>query len=226
MAERLKQLLENHPIFSRLGDDLLTNTIECALSRHYQAGEYVTYYGDVWPYLLIVASGCLEVAKESCDGKQLVALTLKEGEAFWGLAFFNDDMETPVLVQARENSEVYLWARDQILPFLLESPLALWDLCQQIVSRMNQASQIVENLAFKPMAKRLACLLLDMFSESSETSLKRTMTLDDIAARVGSSREEVCRALYQFADKNLIEITRTEFSLVNKDGLAYLADQQ
>ncbi len=32
-----------------------------------------------------------------------------------------------------------------------------------------------------------------------------------VAARVGTTREMVCRALYNFSDKKLIEVTRTEF---------------
>ena len=226
MTNDLKPLLAHHPVFSKLGAEGLQTAVEIALSRHYGAGAFITYGGDVWPYLMIVASGCLEVIKGSEDGKQLVALTLDRGEAFWGLAFFSDGVRTPVSVRAREDSDAFMWRRDQMVPLLLSDPEAMWTLCQLMINRMNQASQIVENFAFKPMAKRLAGFLAEMFAESGETSLKRTLTLDDIAARVGSSREEVCRALYQFSNQNLIEITRTEFSLMDKAGLLRLADQE
>jgi CRP-like cAMP-binding protein len=226
MNAHLRQLLEKHPIFLQFTSDQLDEAVNCAMSRHYDPGGFVTYYGDVWPYLLIVEAGRLDVIKESCDGKQLVALSLGPGTAFWGLAFFNDGMQTPGAVQAKQSSDIYLWSREAILPLMMASPHALWHMCQQMVTRMNQASQIVESLAFKPMAKRLASFLLEMFAETGETSVKRTLTLDDIAAHVGSTREEVCRALYQFADKNLIEITRTEFSLINRDGLSQMADER
>ncbi len=224
MNQSLRQLLEHQPIFAQFGDAQLSLIAESAVRRRHEAGAFVTCYGDVWPYLLLVETGSLEVVKESCEGKQLVALSLGPGDAFWGLAFFNEGMETPVAVHAREDSNVSVWSRDQIQPLLMETPQALWTLCQQMVTRMNQASRIVENLAFKPMAKRLAGLLLELFSETGEACLKRNLTLDDIAARVGSTREEVCRVLYQFSDKRLIEITRTEFFLVDKDGLARLVE--
>lgn len=223
MNARLRRLLETDTVFSQLSSEQLDSAVSSAVSRHYEPDSFVAYYGDVWPYLLIVEAGKLEVVKESLDGKQLVALSLGAGATFWGLAFFNDGMTTPGAIQAKEPSDISLWPREVILPLLLASPQALWHLSQLMVIRMNQASQIVESLAFKPMAKRLAGFMLDMFSETGETSLRRTLTLDDIAAHVGSTREEVCRALYQFADKNLIDITRTEFSLIDRDGLSRMA---
>jgi DNA-binding transcriptional regulator LsrR (DeoR family) len=47
----------------------------------------------------------------------------------------------------------------------------------------------------------------------------RSLTLDDMAARIGSTREVVCRFLQRFADENLINITRTEFEISDRQGL-------
>jgi hypothetical protein len=47
-----------------------------------------------------------------------------------------------------------------------------------------------------------------------------------MAARVGSTREMVCRALYSFSDKNLIEVTRTEFVLTDREGLERLVERR
>jgi hypothetical protein len=50
------------------------------------------------------------------------------------------------------------------------------------------------------------------------------LTLDDMATRIGTTREMVCRVLYRFADKKLINVTRTEFVLTDRDGLSCLVD--
>jgi len=47
-----------------------------------------------------------------------------------------------------------------------------------------------------------------------------------MAARIGTTREMVCRVLYQFSDDNLIEITRTEFALNDTERLAQLAGRR
>jgi CRP-like cAMP-binding protein len=99
-----------------------------------------------------------------------------------------------------------------------------WELCRLMIQRMQRASAIVEELAFQPVAGRLARLLIDHFTSAGEESIERSLTLDEMAARVGTTREMVCRALYRFADKKLINVTRTEFVLTDRDGLSHLAD--
>jgi len=40
-----------------------------------------------------------------------------------------------------------------------------------------------------------------------------------MAARIGSTREMVCRLLYKFSDEGLIRITRTDFSVTDPENL-------
>ena len=91
-----------------------------------------------------------------------------------------------------------------------------------MAGRMQRASAILEEMAFQPVAGRLARLLLDHFELAGDAAISRHLTLDEMAARIGSTREMVCRALYSFSDKNLIEVTRTEFVLTDREGLAHL----
>lgn len=225
MSSDLAQRLADNAVFGQLSDAQREAAAASAHHRHYAAGAFITHYGDVWPHLFIVGSGSIDALKESADGRQLIALTLKPGDLFWGLAFFNEGMATPVALLAQEPTDLHIWPRDALLPLLLETPQALWRLSQIMVGRMAQASQILEGLAFQPVSGRLARFLLDQFSSAGEPSLDRSLTLDDIAARIGSTREMVCRALYQFSDKDFIRITRTEFTLIDRDGLAAIAER-
>jgi CRP/FNR family transcriptional regulator len=93
-----------------------------------------------------------------------------------------------------------------------------------MIQRMQRASAIVEELAFLPVSGRLARLLLEHFDIAGEPVLERSLTLDEMASRVGTTREMVCRALYRFADRDLIHVTRTEFVLTNREGLSRLVE--
>jgi hypothetical protein len=53
--------------------------------------------------------------------------------------------------------------------------------------------------------------------------MERDLTLDDMAARIGTTREMVCRALYRLSDDPDRHITRTEFTINNPDALAQVA---
>jgi len=84
---------------------------------------------------------------------------------------------------------------------------------------MARAGEIVEELAFRPLSSRLANLLLDQFEGAVDNYISRDLTLDDMAARIGSTREMVCKILYQFSDKGIIDIHRTEFKINDRSKL-------
>ena len=216
-------LLKNNPIFSSITEDDRQLMIQQARRHMYSKDETVILYGDVWPHIFLVGEGKVEALKESSDGRSLHVACFGKGELFWGLAFFHEDAPMPVTLQAREKSVLYLWAKDSVLPIILRNGRVSWEISRLMADRMQRASDLVEGLAFQPVAGRLARLLLDHFETAGDASILRYLTLDEMAARIGSTREMVCRALYSFSDKKLIEVTRTEFVLTDHEGLAHLS---
>ena len=71
---------------------------------------------------------------------------------------------------------------------------------QVMIQCMQVASDIVEQLAFHPVMSRLAGSLLDISGKTEDEYIARDFTLDEIAARVGTTCEMVCRHLYRFAE--------------------------
>ncbi len=218
-------LLKQNSLFAQWRVEERDELARRAMQRQYHKGEFIAHYGDVWPYLLLVETGAVDLLRESEEGRSLIVATLGAGEVFWGLAFFFADAPCVITLQAREATCLYLWSRDTLLPFLRENGNATWELCLLLVRRMQRASDILGELAFQPVAGRVARLLLEHFRDAPGDRLKRDLTLDEMAARAGTTREVVCRALYNFSDKGLIRITRTEFHLTDKDGLARLAER-
>ncbi len=222
--EALIELLRGHPVFSSLETDDLKLMAKLAVPRKLQPGEALAMQGDVWPYLFLVTEGEVQAVKGSREGRSLLVTTFGKGEVFWGLAFFQEQAPQLATLEASCPAQVYLWSRRQVEPIFLEHGRMGWELCHIMIQRMQRASAIVDDLAFQPVAGRLARLLLDNFASAGGQPIGRTLTLDEMAARIGTTREMVCRALYRFADKNLINVTRTEFVLTDQDGLSHLAE--
>ncbi len=223
MKSDFLKLLEETLPFSAFSSAELTEIAALAQHRQYREDEFVTLYGSSWPYLAIVEGGLFQALKESPEGRALSVLTLERGSIFWGLTFFVESATMPVSLKVETDGGLALWPRDALLPYLIEEGEALWALSQQLVLRMQQASMIVEDLAFQPIAARLAKLLLKQYPRAGSEPVQRDLTLDEMAARVGTTREMICRVLYRFADDQLIHITRTEFTLMDKDQLSQLA---
>jgi CRP/FNR family transcriptional regulator len=213
--------LKDSAPFTALSDAALDIIRERAITRRLPEKTFLTTSGEAWPYLMLVGSGSMEAIKESLEGRSLLVLTLDPGDVFWGVSFFDDGLRMPVSIRAAEDCELFLWQREAILPILRENPDALWALTQLVIRRVQIASDIVDDLAFQPVAGRLAKLLLDQYPDQGP--VERNLTLDEMAARVGSTREMVCRVLYRLADDSLIHITRTEFSLIDRTGLQEIA---
>jgi CRP/FNR family transcriptional regulator, cyclic AMP receptor protein len=210
-------------LFSSLSEAEQARWLQAAIRRRYQEGEIFVARGEIWPYLFLVHTGKVQAEKESLEGRRLQVLSVGPGEIFWGTAFFLDASPMPVSLQAVTTSSLYLWPRDRLLPLLLEDTRVLWDLARVMVSRMTRASEIVEDLAFQPVAARLARLLLERYGDARARPMERDLTLDEMAARIGTTREMVCRALYRLSDDRLIDITRTEFTIKNVEALAQMA---
>jgi CRP/FNR family cyclic AMP-dependent transcriptional regulator len=214
-----RDLLEYNPVFSCLTMETLNDLVDGALLRHYHRGQYLAHAGDIWPMLFFLVTGGITAVKESPEGRSLVATSFGPGEVFWGISFFHPELPMPVALRVDRQTSVYLWSREQMLPVLTQHGMMSFELCRLMVSRMLRASEIVEELAFQPVAGRLARLLIDYPGQSGSGPVARSLTLDDMAARIGSTREVVCRFLQRFADQNLIKITRTEFEINDRGRL-------
>lgn len=223
--ESLVRLLSQNRVFGHLTERQVAQVVDRGLVRRYRKGEFITLSGDVWPYLFMVGEGTVQAIKESSEGRRLLVNSLSSGDILWGMAFFLEGAEMPVMLTAYEDCCIHLWDRDSLFPILIENGRSLWELACMMVYRMQTASDLVENLAFQSVTGRVARMVLALFGDTDDLPVARDMTLDEMAARVGTTREVVCRALYRLSEKEIIEITRTEFSLTDKDGLAYLAEQ-
>lgn len=209
----------NHPVFLGLEQTSRKQVSSTALIKDYQKGEYLVCQGEVWPCLFYILQGKIVAEKDSAEGRSLIAASFATGEVFWGLGFFLEDAAMPAALKTTEDTRVLLWTRRDLLPLIQESGRFSWELAKLAIQRMQQASEILESMTFHPIAVRLARMLIDISSSTSDHRIERDLTLDEMASRLGTTREMVCRLLYKFSDEGLIKITRTEFSIVDADNL-------
>lgn len=221
----LNKLLAKNEIFGALSEIEQMNISEQAHQRSYTRGEWLAHREDVWPFLFFIDSGSISGFKESSEGRSLIVLTLEPGDLFWGSAFFEDDTSMLIGLQALQDCRVYLWSREQLLPLFLANGRFSWNLSRLMLRRMWQGSAFMESLAFQPVRERLANLLLNQYGEAADEFVPRTLTLDEMAAHLGTKREVVCRQLYRFAAEGTVELRRTEFKITDREKLTVHAKQ-
>ena len=218
-------LLSKNVPFSYLSEEKLKDVQRMAISRNFLKGEFVTHREDVWPYLLFVQTGEFHAIKESGQGRSFVIETFHSGDIFWGLSLFEDEKPNPMAIQAAEDGKLLLWNKEQIQKIISDDPQFAWGVFGLLAKKMGRASEIVEDVVFRPLPSRLANLLLHQFENAGDGFVSRELTLDDMAARIGSTREMVCKLLYQFSDKGIIDIHRTEFRINKRDELQSIVER-
>jgi CRP/FNR family transcriptional regulator len=225
MEKFLEDFLVSAPVFRQLGEYQRRNIHRSAIGKHYREGEYLAHYGDPWPYVFVVAKGMVAVRKFSSEGRSMGALRLMPGQSFWSPTIF-DGNPLPASLEARADGDIYLWRQDDLLPLVRQSPDALWDLCALLISRIRQASEIVEDLAFQSVNGRLAGLLYKQYHENKDVHIPRTLTLDEMAGIIGTTPVMVCKILSNFAADGLIAVKRTEFEVANPERLREIAGRE
>lgn len=211
--QTLQEQFQESSVFSNFPQKTLAILEKLAIQKKYRKQEQVVGQGQKWPYLLIVHSGKIDAIKDSPEGRSLVVTTFVPGDVFWGLSFFDDLHPMPATLVSQENLILYLWHRDTLLPYILAEGKASWALTRMVVDRLLMASEKLGEMTFQPVGVRLAKFLVGISKDEVGTPIERHMTLDEMAARIGTTREMVCRFLHKFSDDGLIDIKRTEFTV-------------
>lgn len=209
----------DNELFSVLSKDDLAIMKSLAHQKSLVKGDYLVRQEEAWPNLFFIEIGSIIVEKDSADGRTLIAGTFKRGDVFWGITFFLDGVGMPAGLQAFEDTRLLQWSRADIIPIIKNNGLFSWELSRLAMGRILYASEILESMTFHPIGVRLARLLMGISGGENQVAIERNLTLDDMAARIGSTREMVCRLLYKFSDEGLIRITRTEFTIMDQENL-------
>ncbi len=219
----LTDTLQKNPVFECLDEASLDLAARTANTHSYPKGQWIAHLGAHWPYLFMVQEGMIQAIKESSEGRSLIVTEIDSGELFWGISFFLPDAPMPVALVAKEETRLILWAEEDLKPIILHNGCLAWELTRLMIRKMQYASEMLNEFAFQPTTGRLARMLLEAYGDKAGDFIARDMTLDEMAARIGSTREMVCRHLYQFADQGVIQIKRTEFKIVDEGLLRELA---
>lgn len=87
--------------------------------------------------------------------------------------------------------------------------------------RVAALMQLVEEVAFHRLDRRIAALLAQRFAESPNREIR--MTHQVLADQVGSAREIVSRVLESFESDGVVTLGRGRLTLLNANGLKELA---
>jgi len=223
--ETLSEKLAKAPVFRTLDAADREKLARLAVKKTYQKGEFLCWQDEVWPRVLYLDSGRLDWLMLSPSGKRQSVFRLQAGSVVWAHSIF-DDQPMPASLRALSRSVVYEWPKRVIVPVVEENAKALWEIASLLVHSMRHVREVVYGCAFHSVAGRLARLLVSHYQPEEGQVVSRDLTLDEMAAIVGSTRELVCKILYRLARHQMLEIHRRKFVFRDVEKLKALAEGQ
>jgi CRP/FNR family transcriptional regulator len=218
-------LLRRVPYFAGLSADLLAALAAASVERNYARGQVIFLEDDPCAGLHIVASGEVKIYKMSPQGREQILHRFGPGDTFNDVAVL-DGGPNPASAAATEDSTLCVIARSDIRRFAETHPQLAWALIESIARRTRHLVAMVEDLSLRSVKARLARLLLTEGERTAATGRidrSQMVTQAEMAARLGTVREMIGRALRDLADEGLIEFDRHRIVIVDRERLAEVA---
>jgi CRP-like cAMP-binding protein len=219
-------LLRRVSYFAALPDSLLSELATLAVERRYGRGQVIFLEGEPCAGLHIVAEGYVRIYKVSPQGREQVLEQLGPGGTFNDVAVL-DGGPNPASAMAASDLLLWIVARADIRRLAQAHPELAWALIESIAARARRLVAMVEDLALRPVKARLAKLLLaEAERTAGQTQINRDqmVTQAEMAARLGTVREMIGRALRELADEGLIAFDRHRIVILDRAALSDAAE--
>jgi CRP-like cAMP-binding protein len=181
--------------------------------RALQRGEHAFEAGDACRGLLVIAAGAVEMRQVSPRGREQVlhaegaGATLGEAPLFDGRGY----IASAVAVEA---TRLVFVPREAVLDLCRRHPSVALSMLEAMAQRVRRFAGLVEDLAFRQVTERLARHIESGAAASGRPVspgivVDLALTQEQLAARLGTVRELVSRALAQLERAGAIKRSRS-----------------
>lgn len=195
-----RNLLENIPLPMKkeppppLPPDLLARLENFGECRDFETDDVLVCEGDASSHLYILVSGELEVFTGKENGRELVYNTLRPGEYFGELSL--DGNPRSASVRAVAPSRCLVIPGDTARTLVLTHPEFAGHLVDKLIHLLRRSTQKLKRMALDDVYERIVALIdEEVVLEEGILYLPRTLTQQEIANRIGASREMVNHVL-------------------------------
>jgi CRP/FNR family cyclic AMP-dependent transcriptional regulator len=199
--------LKNVPLFSTLSDSDIEAIAALATTRSVPANTFVVHEGDQTDSLYIIRSGRVKIFLQDDKGKEVVLATQGPGDYFGEMVL--DGGPRSASVMSTEPCQFTIISKINLEKFIKSSPDGALAIIRQLIGRVRNLTDNVRNLALLDVYGRLRKTLLDLaVEENGVRIIKEKLTQQDLANRVGASREMVSKIMKELSIGGYIRTER------------------
>jgi len=209
-------MLKNIPLFSDLDDAELEFLSRRAVTRNFPRNAVFITEGDYSDSLYCILSGRVKVYLNDDEGKEVILNVQGPGEYFGELALL-DSGPRSASVMALEKCRLSVISKADFEEFLDKHATAQRKIMLGMVKRLRALTENVRTLALLDVYGRVARVLLQLSRPVGDVLvINEELRQQDIANRVGSSREMVSRVMKDLREGGYIEIDENRHIVIKE----------
>jgi len=209
-----QELLRSVPIFSELTEADFSSLAKVANRRRYPKDSVVFFENEQGDFFFMILEGRIKVTILGDDGREVILSLLGSGDFFGEMALLDNEPRSATAI-AVEDTELLSLHRHDFQSVLTDNRSISVGLIKVLTARLRRANHQISTLALLDVYGRVARVIVDMAREEGRR-LKdgriafRRATHQEIANRIGTTRETVTRMLKDLERQGMIHIEGRE----------------
>jgi CRP/FNR family cyclic AMP-dependent transcriptional regulator len=204
----LAEVLQQIPIFAELDERVVAQLASRCVPRTVGAGFTLFRAGESCAGLYLVLEGRVRVYRASPDGREQTVAVEGPGRPVAELPLL-DGGPYPASAVTMAPSRLAFLPRGEFEHAFRSNPDVAAAVVRALGGRLRHLVQLLETVAFRDVAARLAMCLADYADqvgtpEGDGVAFQLERTQEELATEIGTARESVSRALKQLTTRGLI----------------------
>ncbi|TGN74826.1 Crp/Fnr family transcriptional regulator [Streptomyces bauhiniae] len=215
---------EAHSITDVLREDQRQALHDRGVEVRFPEGQTIFWEGQPSRSVLVIEHGHIKVTRRAADGTEVILAVRGPGEVMGDEGVLMGEVRSASVTAITEVAGVDI-AADSLLSFIEEE--RLWPVMYKAAVWRRRESDQQAVLARMGVKNRLARWLLELAAEfgslrGEDWVLDVPVSQNDLANRIGASRDAVAIALRQLREQGLVSTGRRQITLHDLEGLRRL----
>lgn len=218
-AELISKLLHRWSGWERVPDDIVKGLCDIAETLEVKRKRSIFRRGEPGPGLFLVKTGEFKLSLISSEGREQILYLAEPGKLI-GEGFLPRDVQCAASGFAMADSEVWRFDTDGVVKLISQNETLAFALMRQMAFRANRLIDLVLDLSLRSVERRLASFLFTLAvrngaEQGKPTVIPRQLDMNTVAARLGTVREEISRALNRMQRNGVLSLSRQEIVVMD-----------
>ncbi len=209
------ETFKNNSLFEGLDQKDLEHIATQVVTREYPKNTVVVTQGDETDSLYVIISGKVDVFLQNEKGKEIIINSLGECDSFGELAPLGGIPRQASIITT-EKSIMAVISRQVFMDTLLTKPTISMRIIDRLISLIQDLTEEVSSLALEDVYNRVVRILYKHAEKVGDKLVTEKLTQQDIALRVGATREMVHRILKELKTGGYISIEGKQITIEKK----------